>query len=204
MATRILADGGDFSITERVENDSIAWDLNNGIVQAVYDASAASSLKLAAFGRVDRSPWAGLDQPCFGVTMEGATMPPRPGAASATVDHTGDSIELRISFDHGSGHDVTVHVRMYSGLAVIEQWLTVETDREATIASYVPFRIGLELPEPALATVAGVQRQGGWRPTEGVYRSFRLEKRPVNGGNLDRVRPALDLGRDAMGGPDQG
>ena len=97
--------------------------------------------------------------------------------ASAVEDGTHITLAIRLDL---APLTVTVNIRCHDNLAVLQQWLDIETIEPGTLRSAVPCVLTVATSVvPTLSTVAGVQQQGGWRPESGEYRSFRLEERPV-------------------------
>ena len=75
---------------------------------------------------------------------------------------------------------VTVNIRCHDDVAVLQQWLEVESSEAGSLRNTAPCVLSVVTAAvPTLATVAGVQQQGGWRPDSGEYRSFRLEERAL-------------------------
>ncbi len=97
--------------------------------------------------------------------------------ASAVEDGTHITLAIRLDL---APLTITVNIRCHDNLAVLQQWLDIETIEPGTLRSAVPCVLTVATSVvPTLSTVAGVQQQGGWRPESGEYRSFRLEERPV-------------------------
>jgi alpha-galactosidase len=85
-----------------------------------------------------------------------------------------DRVTLTLSLE-GDGGAVRLVLEAISGSAVIRQWLEVRPTHTMAIARCIPLQIIASDPAAELHHVAGVQRQGGWSPESGPYRSFRHE-----------------------------
>ncbi len=97
----------------------------------------------------------------------------RIGARRAWMDASAARLDIELQGDPGV---VVVHFECHERQAMIRQWLEIVPSAALVIQRVEPFR--LAVGHPALTTshtVSGVQRQGGWRPDQGPYRSFRLE-----------------------------
>lgn len=76
---------------------------------------------------------------------------------------------------------LSVNILSHPGQAIVEQWVEIGSSRSATLTHASPLVLALAIQgETTVHTVAGVQRQGGWQPESGPYRSFRFEERVLN------------------------
>ncbi len=88
----------------------------------------------------------------------------------------GDTVHLTILLRNDAGTTVTVHLECHEHQSIIRQWLEITAATDIAIHRVEPFHLDVGIPNlTTLHTVSGVQRQGGWRPDLGPYRSFRLE-----------------------------
>ncbi|MDQ3655931.1 MAG: alpha-galactosidase [Chloroflexota bacterium] len=88
----------------------------------------------------------------------------------------GSAVRLEIRLKGKNGLEVALELECHEGQSIVRQWLGVSPSATVTIDRVEPGRLvvaGGDLS--TVHTVSGVQRQGGWRPDNGPYRSFRLE-----------------------------
>ena len=160
--------------------DETSWSIGNDAIEYALTWTAENGLRMGRFGLVDGPAWNGAaGGNVWAFTWNGQTV--RSGGASqellgAKTRSDERSVTLQIRHRVAGFLVVTVNVRCYRGLSVVEQWLEIEPERSGLCADVVPLRLDLEVPGPAtLHTVSGVQQQGGWQADIGEYRSFRLE-----------------------------
>ncbi|MBA2468800.1 MAG: alpha-galactosidase [Chloroflexia bacterium] len=88
----------------------------------------------------------------------------------------GSAVRLEIMLQHADGLTITLQLECHEGQAIIRQWLEVTPAATVTVDRVEPARLSVVGQDLTVAhTVSGVQRQGGWRPDNGAYRSFRVE-----------------------------
>ena len=168
--------------------DDTTWRVTNGLIEKTLTWTPGSGLRTRRFGLVAGPAWGGLpghDE--WRLTWNRQTFPPADQTLlGASAEHDERSITLIIRLQVGMALKVAVHVRCYDGPPIIEQWLSVEAERDGVVAEAAPLLLNLTMAGPAtLHTVSGVQRQGGWQAEAGEYRSFRLEHRSLGAARLD-------------------
>jgi alpha-galactosidase len=127
----------------------------------------------------DRS-WNLADRPPFALEIDGQDISGDLLVREVEATRTDESEHLRIDLASPSGVEVTAHYSASAGQGIITACLQVSAEHAANVTRVEPFRLELAgTTFGSLQTVAGVQQQGGWRPMEGMYRSFRQESHPL-------------------------
>ena len=101
------------------------------------------------------------------------------------LDHAGaimqgSAVQLTV---HLQSDDLAVSVNVlgHPAQAIVEQWVEVTSTSPARLMRVSPLVLNLRAEgNTSVHTVSGVQRQGGWQPESGPYRSFRLEERVLD------------------------
>ncbi len=113
----------------------------------------------------------------FGLTVNGATV--RPEALLVTASRAwaeGNAVRLEITLRGNDDLAIALQLECHEGQAIVRQWLEITPAVTVAVDRVEPVRLAVTGTELTTAhTVSGVQRQGGWRPDNGPYRSFRLE-----------------------------
>ncbi len=125
----------------------------------------------------DRRWHAAGTEPLFSLTSSSDQPVPwgtfRLGGSRVRIEAGAVRLDIELQ---GDGVTIVVHFECHEHQAVIRQWLEVVPSHALAIQRVEPFRLAVRSPElTTVHTVSGVQRQGGWRPDQGAYRSFRLE-----------------------------
>jgi alpha-galactosidase len=144
-----------------------------------FRADGGRSFHLASFALAGSHEWTcAADALPFGLTINSA--PVRAGdlqVVRGRVWDEGGAARLEVVLRGGDGMAVAVQLECHEGQQFIRQWMEVTPPASARVDRVEPARLAVTGGELTVAhTVAGVQRQGGWRPDEGPYRSFRLER----------------------------
>ena len=102
----------------------------------------------------------------------------RVSGGSASIEDDVARLAIMLATEDGSTVEVRLEAR--DGQAIVSTQAEITPASETALTGIAPLRIGVPLDTlSTLSAVSGVQRQGGWQPEEGVYRSFRLEERPL-------------------------
>ena len=162
------ADGSRRSIgTERVRIDLATRD--------GYDLHIA-----AIASGTGRRAWTLVPTPLIALTAgdDDAFAGLRVTGSSASIED--DVARLAIALTAEDGSTVVVRLEARDGQAIVHTQVEITPASETILTGIAPLRIGVPIDTlSTLSTVSGVQRQGGWQPEEGPYRSFRLEERPL-------------------------
>ncbi len=159
--------------------DANQWRIGNDYVSMTFSAEDGRSFRLASLALAGASEWQGsADSLPFGLAVSGSPV----RLADLRVDGSrtwveGSAVRLDVALHRADGLRVALHLECHDGQAIIRQWLEVTSIQPAAIDRVEPARLAVTGGDLATAhTVSGVQRQGGWRPDHGPYRSFRLER----------------------------
>lgn len=180
-SSTFLARAGNASITHDQDGERQTWTVSSNKIRLRLRWFPGTGLRITRIESPEKPTVTGSpNDPPFALNWAGAPVPlerARLLDASATATETHVTLALQLTVE---SLRITVHLRCHDNLAVIEQWLSVTSTVSGTLSDVIPLSISLRSPEtPTLTTIAGVQRQGGWRPDSGDYRSFRLEERPL-------------------------
>lgn len=161
------------------QDDAFQWSIGTSRIHLDLAWGEETGLHIAAIASANHR-WALTPTPL--VSLHGDAE----GFAGLTVTDNemhieGDATQLAISLMATDGSTVVVRFEALGEQAFIHTSLTITPATETILTGISPLRIGA--PHDAfttLSTVSGVQRQGGWQPESGPYRSFRLEERPLH------------------------
>ncbi|HYH12832.1 MAG TPA: glycoside hydrolase family 36 protein [Thermomicrobiales bacterium] len=158
--------------TWRVGNDEIALELD----------AVSGGVRLRRLALTPGAAWElGGDAAPFALVIDGVDIAPSLTVSGGRCWVEGEAVRLAIELTAPIGATV-LHLECHDRQAMIRQWLEVVPSAPATLHRVEPVRLAIASPSlQILHTVSGVQRQGGWRPEEGMYRSFRLESTPLGG-----------------------
>ncbi len=152
------------------------WELSNDRVTAQFATASDGGLRIQSLATADGT-----------VSLEGADRSSIPAigdvtfrvSGGETVRH-GDGTELIVRMQSDAGDALDVHVVLHDGQSLIRQWLEITPVSDLSFEAPPAAMLSLSaVTSPVLHTLSGVQRQGGWKPDEGAYRSFRLEERTL-------------------------
>jgi alpha-galactosidase len=176
----VSIDGAFASITDS------ACTIGNEVFHLSLAAPVSAPLGLQTLAQGDLT-WSGGATSPFGLWFDGGD----DGAASfRVIDRRiwteGSTVRLAIDLAGDEGQTVTAHYEAIPGQAIIRSWLGITSGQPVTISRVEPIRLAIASPAiTTLHTVSGVQRQGGWRPDHGLYRSFRLEEARLEAGQVE-------------------
>jgi alpha-galactosidase len=181
---------------ELVRSDDIAvvadpgglrWKIGNGKIEKSLVFSDEHGLQTEEIRRGKLLGWAGREGNEIGLRWNGASIAPSDqGLIGVDTEVDDSSATLIITLQIADALKVKVHLRCWIGLAVIEQWLVLEALQGGVASDAQPLRFGLDLGEtPVLQWISGVQRQGGYKPESGEYRSFRLERKALGEATIE-------------------
>jgi alpha-galactosidase len=86
-----------------------------------------------------------------------------------------DAVALHLDLRLADALDVTVHYRLHSDTAVIEQWLDVRPLRAGVLSRVAPLTVSADaLPSPVLHWARGLQGHGAGMPDAGPYPAFQI------------------------------
>ncbi|HVL26413.1 MAG TPA: alpha-galactosidase [Thermomicrobiales bacterium] len=158
------------------------WEIGNGRVAATFAATTGEPLRLIRLGDGDHAWDTARTGAPFALALAGE---PAPRADDLRVRDVHAAVEegaVRLTIDLAAdGLAVTLHVVCHPGQALLRQWLEITPATAATLVRVEPIRLTVASLQPVtLHTVAGVQRQGGYSPESGAYRSFGLEHRALD------------------------
>jgi len=158
------------------DNRNDAWRLANEQIVAIYAIAKDGGLRLQSIATADGA--VRLDGADWSIAAAIGDVPFQ--VRDGEIRRGDDRSELIVRMKSDFGDALEVHVVLRDGRSLFRQWLeiTPAADRafDAPPAATLSLAAGTA---PLLHTVSGVQRQGGWRPDEGAYRSFRLEERAL-------------------------
>ncbi len=162
-----------------VQAGSDQWRIGNDQVSMTFGAGKGRSFQLASLALAGSGERQGsADALPFALTISGASVEQEALQVSdsrAWVE--GSAVRLGIVLQGLDGLEIALHLECHDSQSIIRQWLEVTPSATTTIDRFEPIRLTVTGTELAAAhTVSGVQRQGGWRPGEGPYRSLRLER----------------------------
>lgn len=154
------------------------WHLANDRITAVFGTNVRGELCLRSIATVDG-----------GIQLEGGDRSIVPAIGddisftvrSAGIHRQEDGTELIVALDADSGDLIAVHIHLRDDQLLLRQWLEITPGSDRTFAAPPAATLSLvSTSAPVLHTVSGVLQQGDWRPSEGPYRSFRLEERSLS------------------------
>ncbi len=154
------------------------WHIGNDRISMTLRGDPDHPLRLIRLALGDDRQWhAGGTDPLFHLTTSSdqpvASDIFRPGVSRVWKETGAVRLEIELQ---GDDCTVVAHFQCHEHQAVIRQWLEIAPSTALAIRRVEPFRLAVQSPElTTVHTISGVQRQGGWRPDQGPYRSFRLE-----------------------------
>lgn len=156
--------------------------IDTGSIALTVNTQPGTPLTGISLALADGTEWSLENEPPFRLEIEGVEVSDKLAVESVwrfeSHNLTGAQIALQ-----GEGLRVTVIYDAITGQGIITARLEVQTDRDVNITRIEPFRLSLAKPGfSRLQTISGVQQQGGWRPMDGMYRSFRQETHSVANG----------------------
>lgn len=158
--------------------DGEAWRIGTGRIEATIACATGQPARLTAIAIADGRRWDLAAEALFRLDTSPPIAEPVARASRAWVE--GDAVHLAIELARDDGSTITVRIEAHEGQGIIRQWLEVAPAVGLAIDMVRPLRLAVSQDDVTmLHTVSGVQRQGGWRPDEGPYRSFRLEHEAV-------------------------
>jgi alpha-galactosidase len=154
-----------------------SWTVGNDLISLTLGSDESSGLRVHTVG-----PWIGADDaPVWKLTWNGIGVSP---VAPITVTTASDrrSVTLSLASRIEGKIEVTLHLQCWREVAIVEQWLEIEALESGLLRDIFPGWISVASPQPLIMhTISGVQRQGGWSPDPGEFRSFRREERLLDG-----------------------
>jgi alpha-galactosidase len=167
--------------------DEARWTIGNGLIEKSLVYSETDGLQTDVIRCGDQLAWSGRGEGEFGLRWNGVAIAPGDqGLLDVDVESDLSSATLIIRLQIGDALNVSVHLRCWTGLAVIEQWLVLEALQGGVTSDAKPLRFDLDLGEtPVLQWISGVQRQGGFKPELGDYRSFRLDRQALGEATIE-------------------
>jgi len=183
-ATNELARSGSVIAMQEVTGDVTRWTIANERLR--YSLQWRDGmLSLATIATADGAvSYTGAGQRLVDIHLHflnnAASVIDRLDVVRAEAIAHGDSVRLSI---HLQSDDLalSVNVLCHSGQAIVEQWVEITPSHAATLVHVSPLVLNLRVDgNTTIHTVSGVQRQGGWQPESGPYRSFRLEERVLD------------------------
>lgn len=153
------------------------WSIGNKLITLDFASNEVGGLSLVRIG-----DWLGVaGAPVWKLTWNGGEVIPV-GPVTGTATNNADSVTLSLSARMERKLDVTLHIQCWSNLPIVEQWLEIQALESGMLCDVFPGWIAVESPQPlTMHTISGVQRQGGWSPDPGEFRSFRREERQLDG-----------------------
>jgi alpha-galactosidase len=163
--------------------DDHAWKIGNDRFAVTLRGEEGQPLRLSRLALGDDRHWdtAG-DEALFHLATSGTVLdrPDRFRVRDSRAWEEEGAVRLAIDLQDDDGLAVTVHLECHEHQAIIREWLEVVAPVSLTIHRVEPIRLAGTQPEPTTVhTISGVQRQGGWRPENGSYRSFRRERQTL-------------------------
>lgn len=158
------------------------WSIGNEHIAMTFAADAEHSFHLSNLELAGSRQWTGAtDGLPFALVVDGS--PVRQDSLKVTGSRAwaeGSAVRLEVTLRGDDGLAMALQLECHDAQAIVRQWLEVTPATMVSLDRVEPVR--LSLPGAGLTqahTVSGVQRQGGWRPNDGPYRSFRLEHQPL-------------------------
>lgn len=104
------------------------------------------------------------------------------GPITSAATSSADFVTLSLSSRIEGKLEATLRIQCWNDLPVVEQWLEIHALESGLLRDVFPSWIVVESPRPlTMHTISGVQKQGGWAPDPGEFRSFRREERLLDG-----------------------
>ncbi len=154
--------------------------IDTGNVALTLNATPGQPLSGVSLSLASGSSWRLAAAPPFRLELDGADVSASLRVRDAQTFESAGVHGLQVTLTNDRGLIVEAAYQGHPGQGMIEAHLRVSSDHAANITRIEPFRLGLAKPTfTHLQTVSGVQQQGGWRPMEGMYRSFRQESFPL-------------------------
>lgn len=188
VTTHELARSGTLiaTLSEPASSETMRWTIANDKLRYALDWRG-STLSIAGIESTDGGvQFEGAGQQAFEISLQAAGGPVSLSGLQymgSDAEIEGNAVRLTIHLRaHGDTGElrIEVHVRCHDGQSIMEQWIEVTPSRAVTVLGIAPIVLAARATgEVTLHTVAGVQRQGGWQPEGGPYRSFRLESRSL-------------------------
>lgn len=180
-----LARSADVIIT--ADQGGSRWTIGNGLIEKSLRFTDGAGLGMDDLSINGQRAWAGRGGSDIGLRWNGVEIAPESqlldGVEAASDDNSATLI-IRLGID--GDLKASLHLRCWSGLAIIEQWLELEALQGGVASDVQPLRFRLDVGEtPVLQWVSGVQRQGGYKPESGEYRSFRLESKSLGEATIE-------------------
>ena len=181
LAWTTLASTTGSAARSTTDGQTTIWDIETDLIRLRLRWSPDLGLHLDHLKSTNGAQLDGMsNSPVFALSWSGpSTLGPLTSAkligcsSAANGTHITLSIHLELA-----PLIITVNIRCHDNLAVVQQWLDIQTTEAGTLRNSAPCVLTVASAiVPTLSTVAGVQQQGGWRPDSGEYRSFRLEER---------------------------
>ena len=157
----------DDNVRERV------WQVENGRVTAAFAIASDGGLRLQSLASTDGAIHVhGADRSVVPVVGD------RPfQVRDGDIRRSAGGTELVVRMESDAGDALEVHVLLRDDQSLFRQWLEFTPGSARTFPAPPAAALSvMATTTPALHTVSGVLQQGGWKPAEGVYRSFRLEE----------------------------
>lgn len=155
------------------------WSIGTERVRIDLAATDGYDLHIAAIASPDRA-WTLAPTPLIALTAGDADAFAGLRETESAASIEDDVARMAITLTAEDGSTVVVRLEALEGQAIVHTQVEITPAREMTLTGIAPLRIGMPLNAlSTLSTVSGVQRQGGWQPEDGPYRSFRLEERPL-------------------------
>jgi alpha-galactosidase len=91
-----------------------------------------------------------------------------------------DAVTLQFDLLLAGELEITLHYRVHTGAAVIEQWVVVTPSQAGWLRQVAPLTVSVaDLPSPMLHWVRGLQGHGWHMPPDGPYPAFQLCEAPL-------------------------
>ncbi|MGB3329587.1 MAG: alpha-galactosidase [Thermomicrobiales bacterium] len=157
------------------------WSIGTERVRIDLAAPGGHDLHIAGIASgTGHRDWTLAPTPLLALTSGDADAFPGLRVSGTAASIEDDVARMAITLTAADGSTVVVRLEAIGGQAIVHTQLEITPANETTLTGIAPLRIGAPLDTlTTLSTVSGVQRQGGWQPEEGPYRSFRLEERPL-------------------------
>jgi alpha-galactosidase len=162
--------------TQVPHHQSGETSIDTGQLCLTLRTQPGTSLAGVSLALANGQTWVLADAPPFCLEIDGVDV-----SSTLEVDNTwtfssNGLTGTRISLRSEGGLQVEAIYEAPAEQGIITARLQVHSDRPVRVTRVEPFRLDLaETTFGQLQTVSGVQQQGGWRPMEGMYRSFRQE-----------------------------
>ncbi|MGH2550491.1 MAG: alpha-galactosidase [Thermomicrobiales bacterium] len=163
------------STSAYINEDQNTWVIGNDQVEIVLTWTG-DRLTFQSLGE-----WKGsANDPAWKLNWNGIALANAPVVVSASND--ADSVTLSLTARSENHLSVTLNLQCWSGLPIVEQWLEIEALESGLLRDVFPSWIAVNSPQPlTMQTISGVQRQGGYSPDPGDFRSFRREEQLLDG-----------------------